>query len=734
MNGDSAKRIWMCVAILVLLAAVLPVGAQQGPVYRIPGEAMRSTLYHDGSQTVVQTCEVWTVAGHANLDGVMVDDLRAGAARHEELMEDGPVTVVDSGKRDRSFNIVFNADSSVPDEAIAAMEMAEEYLEGLFLDDITITITMSYQDLGGGGTIGYASSSYIQDVLYTTARAGLQNGMDGDDVIQSWLPSGYYLPVRWNASSGGVTYEYYIDWTKASYKSTIGTTSGNVAAITFNTQMDFDYDPSNGCSPTRISFVDVLCHEVGHTMGFTTAVDGGTEPNALDIYRFSYEDGGNDYNPDTYEEFQTTPRLIDFNNPDDSHICDVIDGEYRMEDGDPWQASHLRQQSPRLGLMAPAISDGETFYPDYYFDADLALLDAMGWDYPPCIVPVFTEQPPELTEACAGDTVVLSVAVSTSSTTFQWRRGATALENDGEHIFGATTTALQIVNVGPDDEASNYNCLATNQDGGCSAVSDTVEITTVQPITISEQPESQTLDTGDALQLGVSASGELPIQYQWRHDGVDMVNGSGVFGVGTANLLVLSVDMTDAGEYDCVVTNVCGPVPSEVAEITIVPPPYGACCLGTDCFPDITGADCDAGGGVYQGDGTVCEPNPCVGGTTGACCYVDYSCAQEAEADCTAAGGTYHGDDTECTDGNGNDVADLCECHADANCDGAVNFDDLNFFVAAVVDQANWEGLFEGAPPCDYLQNDCNWDTYVNFDDINAFVDAVVAGECVTAP
>ncbi len=39
-------------------------------------------------------------------------------------------------------------------------------------------------------------------------------------------------------------------------------------------------------------------------------------------------------------------------------------------------------------------------------------------------------------------------------------------------------------------------------------------------------------------------------------------------------------------------------------------PTTGACCIGTNCFV-LTSADCATMGGVYQGDGVACDPNPC---------------------------------------------------------------------------------------------------------------------------
>jgi hypothetical protein len=55
----------------------------------------------------------------------------------------------------------------------------------------------------------------------------------------------------------------------------------------------------------------------------------------------------------------------------------------------------------------------------------------------------------------------------------------------------------------------------------------------------------------------------------------------------------------------------------------------------------------------------------------------------------------------------------------DLNCDGVVNFDDINPFILALSDPAGYAAAYPG---CDILSGDCNGDGAVNFDDINAFV------------
>jgi len=60
----------------------------------------------------------------------------------------------------------------------------------------------------------------------------------------------------------------------------------------------------------------------------------------------------------------------------------------------------------------------------------------------------------------------------------------------------------------------------------------------------------------------------------------------------------------------------------------------------------------------------------------------------------------------------------------DLNCDGAVNFDDINPFVLALSDPAGYAAAF---PNCNILNGDCDGDGDVDFDDVNAFV-ALLSG------
>ncbi len=70
----------------------------------------------------------------------------------------------------------------------------------------------------------------------------------------------------------------------------------------------------------------------------------------------------------------------------------------------------------------------------------------------------------------------------------------------------------------------------------------------------------------------------------------------------------------------------------------------------------------------------------------------------------------------------------LCEPPAaigDLNCDGAVNFFDIDAFVLAITDLAGYEVAY---PDCDIMLADCNGDGDVDFFDIDAFVMLITGG------
>ncbi|MCK4341639.1 MAG: hypothetical protein KAY37_07950 [Phycisphaerae bacterium] len=145
----------------------------------------------------------------------------------------------------------------------------------------------------------------------------------------------------------------------------------------------------------------------------------------------------------------------------------------------------------------------------------------------------------------------------------------------------------------------------------------------------------------------------------------------------------------------------------------VVGPPTGACCQPDGSCTVELQEDCT---GSYFGDGTDCSPNPCPQ-PSGACCLPDGTCIVTTQADCS---GTWLGAGIGC-------YPNPCTppvCPGDSNCDGAIGWPDIDFFVAAMNDDiAAWEDMFApGAPTCDFSNNDVNADGTVNWRDIDPLV------------
>ena len=80
---------------------------------------------------------------------------------------------------------------------------------------------------------------------------------------------------------------------------------------------------------------------------------------------------------------------------------------------------------------------------------------------------------------------------------------------------------------------------------------------------ITTQPASQVANVGSSVTFNVAASGTQPLSYQWR------CNGANLTGKTTNSLTLASVQLTDAGTYTVVVTNLAGSAISSNAVLTV---------------------------------------------------------------------------------------------------------------------------------------------------------------------
>ncbi len=530
----------------------------KAPRYVIPRGESDAVLYATGERVRVQSEDRWRAMCGSDVSKLTDEDLKRMAEEHERIVAQGNTVVVDTPRAGgfnprANINLVFNISGTIPSGATTAFATAESYIEAQFVDPITVTVSVTFANLGGG-ILGGTSSTFISNVPYSTARTGLINGMDSTDTIQTLLPTPT-LPVKYT-SAGAVVNETLVDVTRANYNATIGVNNGTAATMQYNNTFSWDMDPSNGIVGSQVSLVDVIVHETLHAMGFVSGADNGPQLELQDVFRFRRSTR----NPATNADFTAFERFVTFNDPTtDDVVSDFLGaGEWRMSDGNPNQASHWFQQSftpsTSIGIMQPALANGVTFFPDYIRTSDKTLMDAIGYDEAiGCSAAPTISAHPATQTVCVSTPVTFSVTATGGVPAYQWRKNAV-------DISGATNDTYTIASAGA-ASAGSYDCVVTNACGTTTSNAATLTVNT--NAAINSHPATQTICTGLPVTFTVNAVGNPAPTLQWRKNSVNIP------GATSSSYTIPSVIAGDAGTYDCVATNPCATATSNSAVLTV---------------------------------------------------------------------------------------------------------------------------------------------------------------------
>jgi len=171
--------------------------------------------------------------------------------------------------------------------------------------------------------------------------------------------------------------------------------------------------------------------------------------------------------------------------------------------------------------------------------------------------PVITTQPTNQTVAVGGTAVFTAAVLGSRPFTNQWNFNGT------NNINGATNAMLTLTNVQL-NQAGSYALQVTNAYGSVVSSNATLTVFTV-PAFIATQPTNQTVVVGSTATFAVLAGGTVPLGYQWAF------GTTNIAGATNSVLTLTNVQLTQAGNYTVLVTNVSGSILSSNALLIVTP-------------------------------------------------------------------------------------------------------------------------------------------------------------------
>ena len=187
------------------------------------------------------------------------------------------------------------------------------------------------------------------------------------------------------------------------------------------------------------------------------------------------------------------------------------------------------------------------------------LIDDLLLAAPAPVPPSITTQPANLTVTEPGQASFSVVATGDAPLSYQWRR-------NGSNITGATSASYVLSLTTMFDNGAQFSVVVTNAAGTATSATATLTVNPAPvPPSITTQPASLTVTAPAAAAFSVAATGDAPLGFQWRRNGVNIGGATG------ATYALNSTAVPDNGaQFDVVVSNAAGVVTSSPALLTVL--------------------------------------------------------------------------------------------------------------------------------------------------------------------
>jgi hypothetical protein len=264
---------------------------------------------------------------------------------------------------------------------VAALNLAASTWEAVLDDPITVVVDVRFGVLGG--PVGFGTP-VVEARDYNEIRQLMINDAGPNETIVNQLPTFQQFQATLPDASFVVSPTMVVNRANllalgldptqvASPPSQFDPLTPIDGTLDFDSNITYDFDLSDGITPGSVDFLSVAAHEIGHVLGFISAVDDvdagnrNINLNTLDLFRLAPGAGAVD--------FTNSPRMLNPQAPDhvfyDGGVFQRADitipprtvGDIPMSRGqstDGFQASHWKDESqlgansPEIGIMDPA--------------------------------------------------------------------------------------------------------------------------------------------------------------------------------------------------------------------------------------------------------------------------------------------------------------------------------------------------------------------------------------------
>ena len=164
---------------------------------------------------------------------------------------------------------------------------------------------------------------------------------------------------------------------------------------------------------------------------------------------------------------------------------------------------------------------------------------------------------PTSVQTVLGSNAIFSVGATGTHLCYQWQFNNTSLAAE-------TNTSLLLANV-QTNQAGSYRVVVTNAAGALTSAVASLSI--VVPPLLTSQPRSAGVVEGSDVSFTVGATGTMPMTYFWRYNGLPLTTTT------TNRLDLRAVQISQAGRYSVLVSNLAGSTLSDEATLVVGVPP-----------------------------------------------------------------------------------------------------------------------------------------------------------------